>query len=125
MYHEILRSGVVRSCLMGRGYGAGLGAGSPHLLAIAALKQVCNHPRLVAPKVLKASQSMMDCGDAENISDGVRCYGLWCCLHNYSCDFYHKVLLFSLSIILTFGDNNLKQNKAQSTCGESTNKGVN
>ena len=41
------------------------------------------------------------------------------------CDFYHKVLLFSLSIILTFSDDNLKQNKAQSTCGESTNKGVN
>ncbi|XP_070187722.1 DNA repair and recombination protein RAD54B-like isoform X2 [Littorina saxatilis] len=70
IYHEILRTSVVRSCLMGRGSGAGKGAGAPHLLAIAALKQLCNHPKLIAPKVFKASEALTEDGDAVDISDG-------------------------------------------------------
>ncbi|KAK7491198.1 hypothetical protein BaRGS_00017469 [Batillaria attramentaria] len=67
VYREILRSSVVRSCLMGRGCGMGVGAGSPHLLAIAALKQVCNHPALLSNKVHAAASrdadGDVDCGD--------------------------------------------------------------
>ncbi|KAL8610538.1 hypothetical protein ACOMHN_060458 [Nucella lapillus] len=70
VYREILRSGVVRSCLMGgRGGCGGRGAGAPHLLAIAALKQVCNHPRLIAPKVMQAARALQQ-AEPGNVADG-------------------------------------------------------
>lgn len=40
---------------MGHGSLFGAGAGSLHLQAIAALKQLCNHPALLANKIKTAS----------------------------------------------------------------------
>lgn len=44
LYHQLLRCQLIRSCL------SGSLSGSPHLICIAALKQLCNHPALIYKK---------------------------------------------------------------------------
>ncbi|KAL3876929.1 hypothetical protein ACJMK2_034709 [Sinanodonta woodiana] len=44
LYHQLLRCQLIRSCLAGRL------SGSPHLICIAALKKLCNHPSLIFSK---------------------------------------------------------------------------
>ncbi|KAK3585162.1 hypothetical protein CHS0354_001785 [Potamilus streckersoni] len=44
LYHQLLRCQLIRSCLAGRL------TGSPHLICIAALKKLCNHPSLIFSK---------------------------------------------------------------------------
>ena len=47
LYHQLLRCQLIRSCL------AGSLSGSPHLICIGALKQLCNHPALLYQKAKK------------------------------------------------------------------------
>ncbi|ESP03752.1 hypothetical protein LOTGIDRAFT_110407, partial [Lottia gigantea] len=49
IYHQFLKSRSIRQCLLGCMDGA------PHLICIAALKQLCNHPRLVYDKAIQAA----------------------------------------------------------------------
>ncbi|XP_060591362.1 DNA repair and recombination protein RAD54B-like [Ruditapes philippinarum] len=47
LYQQLLRCQLIRSCL------SGSMSGSPHLICIGALKQLCNHPSLVYKKSLE------------------------------------------------------------------------
>ncbi|KAJ8318575.1 hypothetical protein KUTeg_003666 [Tegillarca granosa] len=51
---QLLCCRMIKSCLMGQF------DGSPHLICIGALKQLCNHPGLIYPKIKKAEQSSED-----------------------------------------------------------------
>ena len=50
LYQQLLRCQLIRSCLAGRF------SGSPHLICIGALKQLCNHPALIYQKAKKHEQ---------------------------------------------------------------------
>ncbi|WAQ95896.1 RA54B-like protein, partial [Mya arenaria] len=66
LYHQLLRSQLVRSCL------SGCLAGSPHLVCIGALKQLCNHPGLIYQKALKAQRDKDELENAEtSVYDGL------------------------------------------------------
>lgn len=54
IYRQLLCCRMIKSCLMGQF------DGSPHLICIGALKQLCNHPGLIYPKIKKAEQSSED-----------------------------------------------------------------
>lgn len=58
LYQQLLQSQLVRSCL------SRCMSGSPHLVCIAALKQLCNHPSLVYHKA-------KDCTSSEHTEDSV------------------------------------------------------
>lgn len=65
LYHQLLRCQLIRSCL------AGSMAGSPHLICIAALKQLCNHPALIYSKSVETDDNGQ-CGDYDqSVNDSV------------------------------------------------------
>lgn len=64
LYHQLLRCQLVRSCL------SGSLSGSPHLICIAALKQLCNHPALIYQK----SEEHEENKQCDDYVDTVSCY---------------------------------------------------
>ena len=56
LYQHLLRSKAVSLCLQSRGCQQQL-SGSAHLTIIGALKQLCNHPRLIYNKAVQAQQT--------------------------------------------------------------------
>ena len=62
LYQQLLRCQLIRSCLAGRL------SGSPHLICIGALKQLCNHPALLYQKAKKHEELAEE---TEVFDDGV------------------------------------------------------
>jgi len=62
LYQQLLRCQLVRSCL------SGTLAGSPHLICINALKQLCNHPALVHCKARHAHTAQEEVQDFDAVS---------------------------------------------------------
>ncbi|KAH3862890.1 hypothetical protein DPMN_025865, partial [Dreissena polymorpha] len=59
LYQQLLRCQLIRSCL------AGSLTGSPHLVCIGALKQLCNHPSILYEKSHAAQSAKEESGDYE------------------------------------------------------------
>ncbi|RUS75526.1 hypothetical protein EGW08_016716 [Elysia chlorotica] len=59
LYERLLQSKTVRMCLQSRGYHQQL-SGSAHLTIIGALKQLCNHPRLIHTKAAQMEQQKIE-----------------------------------------------------------------
>ena len=62
LYHQLLRCQLIRSCL------SGALSGSPHLICIGALKQLCNHPALLYHKARKHEATTEESGFDEAVS---------------------------------------------------------
>ncbi|XP_050390959.1 DNA repair and recombination protein RAD54B [Patella vulgata] len=66
IYRQFLTSRTIRQCLSGSMVGA------PHLICIAALKQLCNHPRLVFDKAVQAAGAVDEDGEiTESVYSGL------------------------------------------------------
>ncbi|GFR93736.1 DNA repair and recombination protein RAD54 [Elysia marginata] len=59
LYQHLLRSKTVRLCLQSRGFQQTQLSGSAHLTIIGALKQLCNHPRLIYNKAVLTEQTAL------------------------------------------------------------------
>ena len=91
LYHQLLRCQLIRSCL------SGSLSGSPHLICIGALKQLCNHPALIYHKAKKSEAASAENDETVGEKGLYTIFDLtFCMLGNFSCVCCHLLTFFQI-----------------------------